>query len=160
MADIIAFNAANADRALRFGQDIFPRLRSDRGRSARHRVHRGAAPGYSRSTRTLGIDAYMDAHKLDAILFPGAPAAAIAAKAGYPSVQVPAGMVAGVGATATPDYPFGATFTGRAWSEPVLLRLAYAFEQATKARRMPPGVPPLEPDCAPSLQPAAMTPGK
>jgi hypothetical protein len=42
----------------------------------------------------------------------------------------------------------------------MLLRLAYAFEMATKARRMPPDVPPLEPDCAPSLQPAAMTPGK
>jgi amidase len=56
-------------------------------------------------------------------------------------------MIAGIGAIGTPDYPFGATFTGRAWSEPVLLRLAYAFEQATKARRMPPGVPPLEPGC-------------
>jgi amidase len=113
-----------------------------------------------RATRTLGIDAYMDTHKLDAILFPGRNGAAIAAKAGYPSVLVPAGMIAGVGATQTPDYPFGATFTGRAWSEPVLLRLAYAFEQATKARRMPPGVPALEPGCGPSPQPAALTPGK
>jgi amidase len=103
-----------------------------------------------RATRTLGIDAYMDEHKLDAILFPSRNGAAVAAKAGYPSVQVPAGMTAGVGAMRmTPEYPFGATFTGRAWSEPVLLRLAYAFEQATKARRMPPGVPPLEPGCGP-----------
>jgi amidase len=100
-----------------------------------------------RATRTEGIDAYMDAHKLDAILFPGRAGAAIAAKAGYPSVLVPAGMIAQIGARETPEYPFGATFTGRAWSEPVLLRLAYAFEQATKARRLPPGVPPLAPGC-------------
>ena len=43
----------------------------------------------------------------------------------------------------TPDYPFGVTFTGRAWSEAKLLRLAYAFEQASKARRPPPGLPAL-----------------
>jgi len=60
---------------------------------------------------------------------------------------VPAGMTSGVGPIETPDYPMGATFTGRAWSEPALLRLAYAFEQATKARRMPPGVPALGTDC-------------
>jgi amidase len=101
------------------------------------------------ATRTLGIDAYMDAHRLDAILFPENRGAAVAAKAGYPSVQVPAGMVAGTGpgGQATPDYPFGATFTGRAWSEPVLLRLAYAFEQATMARRLPPGTPALTEGC-------------
>ncbi len=99
------------------------------------------------ATRTLGLDAYMDEHKLDAVLFPGRSGAAIAAKAGYPSVQVPAGMISGAAGRPTPEYPYGATFTGRAWSEPVLLRLAYAFEQATKARRMPPGVPALAAGC-------------
>jgi len=74
--------------------------------------------------------------------------AAIAAKAGYPSVQVPAGFVAGVKDKDTPGYPYGTTFTGRAWSEPTLLRLAYAFEQATQARRLPPGLPPLDGGCS------------
>ncbi len=146
MADIIAFNAANADRALRFGQDLF--LASQATEGGLEAIEYVAARQMDiRATRQLGIDAYMDEHKLDAILFPGRNGAAVAAKAGYPSVQVPAGMIAGVGGRATPDYPLGATFTGRAWSEPVLLRLAYAFEQATKARRMPPGVPPLAPGC-------------
>ncbi len=146
MADIIAFNAANADRTLRFGQDIF--LASEASQGGLEAIEYVAARRMDiRATRTLGIDAYMDQHKLDAILFPSRNGASVAAKAGYPSVQVPAGMTAGVGAIGTPEYPFGATFTGRAWSEPVLLRLAYAFEQATKARRMPPGVPPLEPGC-------------
>ena len=58
-----------------------------------------------RASRTLGLDAYMDAHRLDAVLFPGAAGAAIAAKAGYPSVQVPAGFVAGTRGKDTPDYP-------------------------------------------------------
>ena len=96
-----------------------------------------------RASRTLGLDAYMERHRLDAVLFPGAAGASIAAKAGYPSVQVPAGFINGVGDPETPDYPFGITFTGRAWSEPTLLRLAYAFEQATQLRRPPPGFPAL-----------------
>ena len=46
------------------------------------------------------------------------------------------------------EYPFGAAFTGRAWSEATLLRLAYALEQAMPARRLPPGLPALQPGCA------------
>jgi amidase len=143
MADIIAFNTANAGLALRFGQDIFLAAEATRG-DLSEIEYVAARQMDILSTRTLGLDAYMDANKLDAVLFPGRSGAGIAAKAGYPSVQVPAGMVAaGVGRSV----PFSATFTGRAWSEPVLLRLAYAFEQATKARRMPPGVPALTTDC-------------
>jgi amidase len=140
LADIVAFNAAHAERALRFGQDIFlaaAATRGDLGQPnylAARRIDLIAARG-------LGLDAHMDRYRLDAVLFPGATGAAIAAKAGYPSVQVPAGFIGG---KETPQYPFGVTFTGRAWSEAALLRFAYAFEQATQARRPPPHLPPVD----------------
>jgi amidase len=146
IADIVAFNAAHADRALRFGQDIFLAANATRGDLA-ELEYKSARAMDLKAAKQLGLDAYMAAHKLDAVLFPANTGAAIAAKAGYPSVQVPAGFVSGVGKTETPEYPYGATFTGRAWSEPTLLRLAYAFEQATQARRMPPNLPPLEAGC-------------
>jgi amidase len=146
MSDIIAFNKANANLALRFGQDIF--LASDATRGDMSEMEYLAARQMDiLATRTLGLDAYMDGNKLDAVLFPGRFGSNIPAKAGYPSVQVPGGMVRAPGAKPPPDYPFGVTFTGRAWSEPVLLRLAYAFEQATKARRPPPGMPALSTQC-------------
>ncbi|MBV8507847.1 MAG: amidase [Alphaproteobacteria bacterium] len=146
LADIIAFNTGNADRALRFGQDIFLAAGATRG-DLSELEYISARQMDLRASRTLGLDAYMDEHRLDAVLFPATTGAAIAAKAGYPSVQVPAGFVAGIRDKETPDYPYGATFTGRAWSETVLLRLAYAFEQATQARRPPPGLPALDPGC-------------
>ncbi len=131
LADIVAFNAAHAGRALRFGQDIFLAAAATRGDLAEPE-YLSARRMDLHAARTLGLDAYMDQRRLDAVLFPGAVGAAIAAKAGYPSVQVPAGL---------DGVPYGATFTGRAWSEPLLLRLAYAFEQATQARRPPPLAP-------------------
>ena len=145
LADIIGFNSEHADRALRFGQDIFLAAEATRGDLSELEYVAARAMDL-RTSRALGLDAYMDHHRLDAVLFPGASGAAIAAKAGYPSVQVPAGFVSGFAGKDTPDYPLGATFTGRAWSEPVLLRLAYAFEQATLKRR-PPNLPPLDPAC-------------
>jgi amidase len=147
LADIVAFNTANADRALRFGQDIFLAAEATRG-DLSELEYVSARQMDLRASRELGLDTYMDRYRLDAVLFPGAAGAAIAAKAGYPSIQVPAGFVAGVRDKDTPEYPYGATFTGRAWSEPTLLRLAYAFEQATQARRPPPNLPPLDPGCA------------
>jgi len=96
---------------------------------------------------THGIDEVMKAQRLDAILFPGASGAAIAAKPGYPTVIVPFGMVPNTqGAPFPPGFdpkpaPFGVSFTGTACSEPSLLKMAYAFEQATKRRVKPPSVP-------------------
>jgi amidase len=90
-----------------------------------------------------GIDAALRAHNLDALLFPGGTGAFIAAKPGYPTVIVPFGTVPNAptpplpaGFNAKPA-PFGVSFTGTACSEPRLLALAYAFEQATKRRRPP-----------------------
>jgi amidase len=144
MGDIIAFNAAHAEKALRFGQDIFVAAEATRG-DLSELEYKSARAMDLRASRARGLDSYMDKYRLDAVLFPGVAGAAIAAKAGYPSVQVPAGFLRG---NEMPEYPLGATFTGRAWSEPTLLRIAYAFEQATKARQMPPGVPPLDEGCA------------
>src|SRR5262249_27635759 len=95
--------------------------------------------------RTEGIDALMDKHKLDAIVAPtGGPAwitdlvngdhvaggsSNAAAVAGYPNINVTAGSIAGL--------PVGISFFGRAWSEGPLIKLAYSFEQATKARQSP-----------------------
>jgi amidase len=98
-----------------------------------------------RMSRTEGIDAVMDKHRLDALVAPtGGPAwttdlvngdhftgasSTPAAVAGYPNINVPAGDVSGL--------PVGLSFFGRAWSEPRLISITYAFEQATRARRTP-----------------------
>jgi amidase len=142
LGDIIGFNAAHADLALRFGQDIFLAAEATRG-DLKEPEYISARAMDLKAARTLGLDTYMEENQLDAVLFPGNAGASIAAKAGYPSVLVPAGFTSGATGKETPDYPIGATFTGRAWSEATLLRIAYAFEQATLARRMPPGVPAL-----------------
>lgn len=94
-----------------------------------------------------GIDAVMAEHKLDALLFMGSRGASIAARPGYPSVTVPFAMVANPPTPPFPEgfnplpMPMGVTFTGLACSEPRLIELAYAFEQITKRRQPPPGLP-------------------
>ena len=94
---------------------------------------------------THGIDEVMKANQLDALLFPGPNGAAIAAKPGYPTVIVPFGMVPNAPMAApfpekfqAKPAPFGVSFTGMACSEPRLIGLGYAFEQATKRRVAPP----------------------
>jgi len=139
MADIIAFNRRNAKKALRFGQDLFLAADATRG-DLSELEYRSARAMDLLAARERGLDAYLTRHRLDAVVFPGMAGCAIAAKAGYPSVQVPAGFRSGVDDRKTPDYPLGLTFTGRAWSEATLLRLAYAYEQASMMRRPPAGL--------------------
>jgi len=132
--------------AIRFGQsqlDISDEMdvQGDRARYEHDRAKDIELAG------THGIDEAMKANNLDALLFPGASGAAIAAKPGYPTVIVPFAMVPN---TLTPPLPpafdpkpapFGVSFTGMACSEPRLIELAYSFEHATKRRVPPPAVP-------------------
>jgi amidase len=132
--------------AIRFGQsqlDISDEMdvQADRARYEGDRAKDILLAG------TNGIDAVMKANRLDAILFPGASGAAIAARPGYPTVIVPFGMVPNAptppfpaGFDARPQ-PFGVSFTGMACSEPTLLEIGYAFEQATKRRAPPSSTP-------------------
>jgi amidase len=103
-----------------------------------------------RLAATNGIDAAMKKYQLDALLFPGPGSAAIAAKPGYPTVIVPFGLVPNAPAPPSQPFPegfaakpspFGVGFTGMGCSEPRLIELAYAFEQATKRRVPPPSAP-------------------
>ncbi len=100
-----------------------------------------------RLSREQGIDAVLKAHQLDALITPGSSGAGIAARAGYPIVAVPFGMVPNApnqpfpaGFNARPA-PYGVGFVGAECSEPKLIELAYAFEQATRRRVPPPAAP-------------------
>ena len=144
LADAIAFNDAHAAQELPyFGQEIF--LQAQKQGPLTDPKYRAALEKDHRLSRTQGIDAVMRQHNLDALVAPtGGPPWMIdlvdgdhdvggsstpAAVAGYPHITVPAGYSFGL--------PVGLSFIGTAWSEPKLLRLAYAFEQATKHRRPP-----------------------
>ena len=100
-----------------------------------------------RLTATHGIDEVMNAQKLDALLFPSSYSAVVASRPGYPTVIVPFGTVPNAPKPELPkDFAakparFGVGFTGMACSEPALLRIAYAFEQATRRRVAPDGMP-------------------
>ena len=108
-----------------------------------HETYRRSRAEDLRISRADGVDRVMASERLDALVFPGWSGAAIGAKAGYPSVIVPAGYTA-------EGTPIGLTVLGRAWSEPTLLRIAHAFENATRARRPPTSVAAPSPG-APSL---------
>ena len=142
LSDVIAFNEANADREMPwFGQEIF--LMAEEKGDLTSPEYLEALRTAGELSRARGIDAVMEAHDLDAIVSPTTGPAwktdlvtdggssygssGSAAISGYPSITVPNGYVHGM--------PVGILFFGRQWSEDVLLRLAYAYEQATMHRR-------------------------
>ncbi len=144
LKDIIDFNDRNRQKEMPyFGQDLF--LKAEAKGPLTEKAYIDALEKNHQLARTEGIDALMDKHHLDAIVAPtGGPAwltdltngdhvaggsSNAAAVAGYPNINVTAGFISGL--------PVGISFFGRAWSEPVLIRLAYAFEQSTKARQAP-----------------------
>jgi amidase len=144
LADVIAFNTAHKSEEMPyFGQEILERAQK-RGPLTDVKYRKALAKSRL-DTREKGIDAVMNAHKLDALVAPtngpawlidlvngdadGGGSSSPAAEAGYPSITVPAGYAFGL--------PVGISFFGRAWSEAKLIRIAYAFEQAANARRAP-----------------------
>ncbi len=147
LTELREWNLAHAKAgAMRFGQsrlDI-----SDEMDVARDKARNDADVARdARLSRTTGLDAVLAAHKLDAILTPAGSGANLASRAGYPIIAVPFGMVPNAptpgfpaGFTARPA-PFGVTFTGAACSEPTLVTIAYAFEQASRKRVPPPDLP-------------------
>jgi amidase len=147
LTELREWNLAHAkDGAIRFGQsrlDISDEMDVDRDRA---RNEADSAKDH-RLSRDHGIDAALKAHKLDAILTPGGSGANLAARAGYPIVSVPFGMVPNAPTPPLPEgfnarpAPFGVTFTASACAEPRLIALAYAFEQASKRRVPPPDMP-------------------
>jgi len=156
LSELRAFNTAHANRnAIKYGQanlDVSDEMDLEKDR-ARWQADREKD---IRLAATHGIDEVLKAQKLDALLFPGASGAGIAAKPGYPTVIVPFGLFVpmpplpggpGPAPAPYPDgfklaaAPYGVSFTGTACSEPRLIELAYSFEQATKRRVSPPSAP-------------------
>jgi amidase len=144
LKEVIEFNDKNATKEMPyFGQDMF--IKAEAKGDLKTQEYLDALTNNLRLARQEGIDATMDKFQLDALIAPtGGPAwvtdlvngdnaagqtSSAAAIACYPSVSVPMGYVFGL--------PVGISFFGRAWSEPTLIGLAYAFEQATKVRKAP-----------------------
>jgi amidase len=151
LKDVIEFNERNRDREMPyFGQDIF--LKSEQKGPLNTKEYLDALALNQKLSRAEGIDFIMDKFKLDALVAPTAGPAwltdlingdhaaggssSAAAVAGYPNINVTAGYLWGL--------PVGISFFGRAWSEPTLLKIAYSFEQLTKARQKPRFLPTIE----------------
>jgi amidase len=152
LQEIIDFNDRNRQKEMPyFGQDLF--LKAQAKGPLTDKAYVDALAKNHQLARTEGIDALMDKHQLDAIVAPtGGPAwltdlvngdhvaggsSNAAAVAGYPNINVTAGFLSGL--------PVGISFFGRAWSEPTLIKIAYSFEQATKARQAPRFLPTIAP---------------
>jgi amidase len=151
LKEAIAFNESHRDRVMPyFGQETF--LEAEAKGPLTEPAYRKALAACRLHSRVQGIDAMLAGHRLDALVAPtGGPAwlidlvngdsetggsSSLAAVAGYPSLTVPAGFVFGL--------PVGVSFIGTAWSEGLLLRLGFAFETATKARKPPRFLPTVD----------------
>jgi len=126
---LVEFNKKLEETALKYGQNKLEN-RVDFPNTLRN-------PDYLKSkiedlyfSQEQGIDYALEQHNLDAILFPSYIGSTISAKAGYPSIALPAGYMES-------GRPFGITLSGAAFSEGILIKLAFAFEQATKFRKAP-----------------------
>ncbi|HXH71175.1 MAG TPA: amidase [Pyrinomonadaceae bacterium] len=133
LADLIKFNEDNKDREMPlFGQELF--LQAEKKGDLETREYRLALQKLKVGTQANGIDAVAAKDNLDAIVSPTVGGTwSLAAVAGYPYITVPAGFVDGL--------PAGIAFFGRAFSEPQLIKIAYAFEQKTKMRQIPKFLP-------------------
>lgn len=129
LADVIEFNKKDPELRMKFDQVELEKAltMSDDPEDPTYLEHRETD---LRTSAAEGLDAVMAEHKLDALLFQDNRGAAMPAKAGYPSITVPAGY-------SDKGLPVGATFSALAFSEPKLIEIAYAYEQATKKRVAP-----------------------
>jgi amidase len=129
LGDIIMYNYSRPAATLRYGQTQLVASEATSGTLTEPAYLLDRLKDLRRS-RQEGIDAALERDGLDALLFPETLGCWLPARAGYPSICVPAGY--------TPEgKPFGITFTGTAWSEPTLVKLGYAYEQATQLRKDP-----------------------
>lgn len=150
LKDLIEFNEKNKQKEMPyFGQEVF--IQAESKGDLNEREYRLALLQSKVLTQEKGIDDVMDKDKLDAVFAPSnAPtwmtdlvngdcgsgyvsSSSLAAVSGYPNITVPAEFIN--------ELPVGVSFFGRAYSEPTLLKIAYAYEQATKARRKPKFLP-------------------
>ncbi len=147
LEDLIKFNDAHKDTELQiFGQEIF--IESQKKGDLNDKVYLDAIAKVHKSVREDGIDGLMAKNNLDAFVSPGLAGVGTAAVAGYPSIVVPLGLrdippstnQAGVAVPGTTQTT-GMLFFGTAWSEPKLIKYAYAFEQLTKGRVTPQFLP-------------------
>ena len=130
LADVIAYDNGHAGAALKYGQTLALASQAIDLQAAQ-RQYLADRETDLKLAKEQGIDAVMVQNNLAALVFPGGGGASIAAKAGYPSIIVPAGYLPS-------GAPYGITFTAGAYSEPTLVSLAYSYEQASKMRQPPP----------------------
>lgn len=129
LKELVEFNESDPDRMLKYGQTVLIQSEQTSGTLTEAEYILGRAREEEES-REKGIGRALNQNNVEALFFPNLMNAAISARAGYPSISVPAGYTEA-------GRPVGVTFAGGAYSEPVLIRFAYAFEQATRARKAP-----------------------